>query len=195
MKKYIAELFGTFTLTTIVLLSLGSTAVIVTPFAAALTLMLFVYTIGPISGSHINPAVTLGLMSIKKISVKEGFMYILYQIIGAAFSLFVLSFVFSTFPNIVVSSSFSIWLAEILGALFFTFGIASVVYGKVADAASGVVVGGSLLLGILAASYLGSNGVLNPAVSFGIGSFGLAYVFGPIIGSVAGFNLYKWLSR
>jgi glycerol uptake facilitator-like aquaporin len=84
--------------------------------------------------------------------------------------------------------------AELLGTFFFTFGIASVVYGKTPSAMSGVVVGGSLLLGISIAALLGSNGVLNPAVAFGIGSFGFAYVFGPIVGSILGMQAYKYLA-
>lgn len=194
MKKNIAELFGTFALTSIVILSLTSEILIDTPLAAALTLLLFVYTIGSISGSHINPAVTLGAMSIKKIGIKEGLIYILYQLIGATLALLLMA----RFGNVsMLDGSFAIQtlLAEIIGAVFFTFGIASVVYGKVHESMSGVVVGGSLLLGILFAVYLGSNGVLNPAVAFGIGSFGWAYILGPIIGSVAGFNLYKVIHK
>lgn len=193
MKKYLAEAFGTAALTAIVILSLSSAVIIATPLAAGLILMLMVYTIGSISGSHINPAVTLGLMSIKKISIKEGAMYIVYQIIGASLALILCSYIDMVPANVDASFSWKILSAEILGTLFFTFGIASVVFGKVNDIVSGIVIGGSLLAGILFAAYIGSNGVINPAVAFGIGSFGWAYVLGPVIGSVAGFNLYKFL--
>ena len=57
-----------------------------------------------------------------------------------------------------------------------------------------MVVGGSLLLGIAVAALLGSNGVLNPAVALGIGSFNVMYVLGPILGSVLGMQLYKRLA-
>ena len=86
-----------------------------------------------------------------------------------------------------------IGIAELIGTFFFTFGIASVVYGKVSSQFSGLLVGGSLLLGITFASLIGSNGVLNPAVAFGIESFGLMYVLGPILGSVLGMQVYKYL--
>ncbi len=194
MKKYIAEAIGTYALTTIVALSLTATkAVIAVPLAAALTLMLFVYTIGSVSGAHINPAVTLGLMSIKKISVKEGLMYVVYQFIGAALALIIVTKIGHGSTGTRVVFNATTLCAEIVGAIFFTFGIASVVYGKISDAISGVVIGGSLLLGILFAVYMGSNGVLNPAVAFGISSFGWSYFLGPIIGSVIGFNVYKFL--
>ncbi len=67
------------------------------------------------------------------------------------------------------------------------------VYGKTPSGLSGVVVGGSLLLGIAIAAGFGSNGVLNPAVAFGIGSFGLMYIAGPILGAVCGMQAYKRL--
>lgn len=194
MKKNLAELFGTFTLTSIVILSLTSETLIDVPIAAALTVMLFVYTIGSVSGAHLNPAVTLGIMSIGKIGKKEGFIYIVYQFIGASLSLLLLSMI-GTISNPDSGFDMASIIGEIFGTIFLTFGIASVVFGKVQNSMSGIVVGGSLLLGILFAAYIGSNGVLNPAVAFGIGSFGIAYVMGPVIGSVIGFNLYKFLSK
>ena len=194
MKKYIAETIGTFGLTLVVALSLTGVFPVATPVLAALTLGLFVYSIGHISGTHINPAVTIGAWSIKKISSKEALRYIIAQFIGAGLALALVSATVGLHAP-TVSNSFAVLLAEFLGTVFFTFGIASVVYGKTPSALSGVVVGGSLLLGIAIAALLGSNGVLNPAVAFGIGSFGGMYILGPILGSIAGMNLYKYLSE
>jgi hypothetical protein len=59
----------------------------------------------------------------------------------------------------------------------------------------GVVVGGSLLLGLSIASNVGSNGILNPAVAFALGSFNMSYVLGPIAGALVGFNLFKFLGE
>ena len=52
-------------------------------FAFGLSLLAMVYTIGPISGCHVNPAVTLGVLMAKKISSKDAAIYIVAQIIGA----------------------------------------------------------------------------------------------------------------
>lgn len=192
MKKYLVEVFGTFALTLVVTLSLAGSFLVSTPVLAALTLGLFVYSIGHISGTHLNPAVTIGAWSIKKISNTDALFYIVSQFVGAAIALFVVSMTVGA-PQLVVSNSWTIALAECLGTFFFTFGIASVVYGKTHDALSGVVVGGSLLLGIAIAALIGSNGVLNPAVAFGIGSFNLTYIVAPIVGSVLGMQKYKFL--
>jgi glycerol uptake facilitator-like aquaporin len=194
MKKYIAELLGTFTLALVVGLSLKIAFPVATPILAGLVLLLFVYSIGHISGTHINPAVTIGAWSIGKITASDALMYIIAQIIGAGLALIVISQTVGL-AVLTVTNSWGVGGAELLGAFFFTFGIASVVYGKTPQDASGLVVGGSLLLGISIAAMLGSNGVLNPAVALGIGSLNLAYILGPIIGAVCGMQVYKHLAH
>ena len=194
MKKYFAEFLGTFALSFVVLLAVASTAPIAIPVIAGLTLALFVYTIGSISGSHINPAVTLGLLSIRKISARDASFYVVAQLVGALVAV-MLAGAFSI-TSLIGGKEFSfvIFLAEVIGTLFFTFGIASVVYGKVSDHMSGLVVGGSLLLGILIASMAGSLGILNPAVALALNSLTVLYLFAPVVGSIAGFQLYKYLA-
>jgi len=194
MKKYIAEALGAGTLTLVVALSLVTRVPLSTPDLAGLVLALFVYTIGIISGAHINPAVTIGLWSIQKIKTNEAVLYVIFQFVGASIALFAVSLVAKT-PVLTVSGSYMVALAEAVGTFFFTFGIASVIYGKTHESLSGIVIGSSLILGIIIASALGSNGVLNPAVAFGIRSFNIVYLLGPIIGSIAGMNAYKYLHK
>ena len=87
MKKYAAELIGTFVL---VFGGVGSAVLagshigfVGIAFAFGLSLLAMVYTIGPISGCHINPAVTLGVLFAKKIDVKDAVAYWVAQIVGA----------------------------------------------------------------------------------------------------------------
>lgn len=197
MKKYIAEGVGTFALTLVVGLSILGKFPVSTPVLAALVLALFVYSIGHISGTHINPAVTLGLWSIKKIRSADALNYIGSQFIGACVGLFILSSMHEGGVGdlLTVKNTWMIGFAELLGTFFFTFGIASVVYERAVGVMSGLVVGGSLLLGITISALMGANGVLNPAVAFGIGSFGLMYVLGPIIGAVLGMKAYQYLEE
>jgi aquaporin Z len=91
MKKFIAEGIGTFWL---VLGGCGS-AVLSAGFpevgigllgvslAFGLTVLTIAYALGPISGAHLNPAVTIGLWTAGRFSAKEVFPYILAQVIGA----------------------------------------------------------------------------------------------------------------
>lgn len=194
MKKYIAEALGTMTLALVVGLSLSGSFPVSTPVLAGLVLALFVYSVGHVSGTHINPAVTIGLWSIGKIQINDAIMYIIAQFVGALVAMIIVSKTVGA-AVLTVSGGSPILIAELLGTFFFAFGIASVVYGKTPNDASGLVVGGSLLLGITVAALLGSNGVLNPAVAFGIGSFNLMYLLGPIIGSVLGMQAYKKLAH
>lgn len=190
MKRYLAEIFGTCVLTLVVLLSVSVTTSIPTPVLAGLVLGVFVYTIGKISGAQINPAVTLGLWSVNKIKANEAVKYIVSQMLGAFIALQVAHLLHVQIPSVAWSNSLSLGIAEALGAIFFTFGIASVVSGKVNDLMSGFVIGTSLFLGVTIASLSGSAGILNPAVAFGLGMFTPMYVLGPIVGSLIGFSLY-----
>ena len=192
MKKYLIELLGAFLLTLVVGLSLASDFPVSTPVLAALTLGLFVYTAGHISGAHINPAVTIGVWSMRKISLKDAVMYIVAQLIGAALAMVVARHL-ATPATMVIENSWQVGFAEFLGTLFFTFGIAAVVLGKVPVDVQGVTIGGSLLLGLSLAA-IHSNAVLNPAVAFGIGSFSWGYALAPIAGAVMGMNVFKWLA-
>ncbi len=194
MNKYIAELFGTFGLTLAVLLSINNSSfTLATPLIAALTLGLFVYTIGHISGAHINPAVTLGVLSIKKISHVDALCYIVMQFIGAGLAFGLSTFFIDNPKLLTVANTPLVAMFEFIGMFFFAFGIAAAVYNRIPSLMSGFVVGGSLLLGLSFANF-GSNAVLNPAVAFGIGSVSLMYVIAPILGSIAAMQAYKFLS-
>lgn len=191
-QKYLAEYFGTLTLTLVVILSLAGIFPIATPVLAAITLGLFVYSVGHISGTHINPAVTIGLWTIKKIDSSDALSYIMVQVFGAITALILTLFMGISY-EVIAENNLMIGIAETAGMILFSFGIASVVFGNVHKAVSGVVVGGSLFMGIAIAALMGSNGVLNPAVAVGIKSFSLMYMFGPIVGSVIGMKLYEFI--
>ena len=90
MKKYFAELVGTMVLTllgcgTAVSLNCGAdtASVVGTAVAFGLAVVAMAYTIGGVSGCHINPAITLGCLLTKRIGGKDAIMYIIFQIIGA----------------------------------------------------------------------------------------------------------------
>ncbi len=193
MKKYIAEFVGTLILALAVTISLAGTFAVPTPVIAGLALGIGVYTMGAISGAHFNPAITLGLLSIRKIGVKDALLYIAAQLIGAAVAMHLAKYLVTP-AAVTVNDVWMTGVFEMIGTFVFAYGVASVAHGKNSAGASGLVVGGSLLLGISLAA-AGSNAVLNPAVAFSIGSFGLFYLIGPIVGAVAAMWLYKVLAE
>ncbi|MBM3154361.1 MAG: aquaporin Z [Chloroflexi bacterium] len=87
MKKYLAELIGTFVL---VLIGCGS-AVIAgkaigfagISFAFGLAVLAMVYAIGSISGCHINPAISVAMLVAGKMKWKDTLLYVVFQCIGA----------------------------------------------------------------------------------------------------------------
>jgi aquaporin Z len=196
IRKYIAELVGTFVLSLTVSLSLVQGFPVITPIAAGMALGLGVYTMGGISGAHFNPAITLGVASIRKISGKDAVFYIIAQLIGAAAAFQLISRHLKVTPaDLVAGESTHILGAEFLGVFVFAFGVAALVHGRVSAGASGLAVGGSLLLGILLAVGAGSNGVLNPAVALAIGSFSMSYLIGPILGAILAMTFYRYLTK
>ena len=185
-RALIAELFGTFILTTAVLTSINNPGFPVpTPVIAGLTIGLLVYTIGPISGCHINPAITVGLFSIGRIDIRDAGAYIVAQFAGSVLAMMLGNIFFSSPTELVVNGAPLTGLAELFGTVLLGFAVASVVVGRVSANLSGLVIGSGLLLGISFAATQ-SNGVLNPAVALGIGSLGHTYVWGPLGGALIG---------
>ncbi len=193
--SYLAELLGTFVLTLSVGLSITFALPLSTPVIAALTLGLFVYTVGGISGAHLNPAVTIALLSVNKIKPKDAGMYVFAQLVGATLALTVIPVLTGqTLPELPKENLLSVGLAEAIGAFLLAFGVSAVVWNKVHESAAGLVIGGSLLLGLFIASGM-SNAVLNPAVAWGIGSFTPMYILGPLVGAVGGAWGFKKLAN
>jgi len=192
MKSYVAEFLGTLVLTLVVLATSINGFSLATPLAVALTLALCVYTLGPISGCHINPAITLGLWSIGKIKSWKVLNYIVAQVLGAGVAVLVLSSLGVKAPLLAITDTWMVGWAELIGAFFFGLGVAAVVRHKVPTDVSGLVVGGSLLLGLSLASTV-SLAVLNPAVALGLNLLSFAYILGPIAGSILGMQTYRWL--
>ena len=87
VKKYFAEMLGTMVL---VLLGCGSAVIaggevgfLGISFAFGLSVVAMAYTIGGVSGCHINPAITFGMWVSRKIGGKDAGMYMLFQVLGA----------------------------------------------------------------------------------------------------------------
>ena len=190
-RKFTAELLGTMILTYAVgAASIGDLPV---PLLAAVTLGVLVYLFGGISGAHLNPAVSVGLWSAGKLPAIDTARYVLAQICGAVLAL--VAFVAQAADSLppVFLGSLPEFLGEAIGAFILVFTVASVVAGRIKEDASGIAIGGSLLVGVTIAMPL-SNGVLNPAVAIGIGSLSVSHVAGPIVGGIIAANLAQWFT-
>src|SRR5665811_2484738 len=103
MKKYVAELVGTFVLVFggvgSAVLSGGHIGFLGVAFAFGLSLLAMVYTIGPISGCHVNPAVTLGVFLARKINARDAAFYMVAQVIGAIIASAVIMFIANGQPG------------------------------------------------------------------------------------------------
>ncbi|MGI6231706.1 MAG: MIP family channel protein [Prevotella sp.] len=106
MKKYLAELVGTFVLTFLgcgaaVSLNCGTdtASVVGTAIAFGLTVVAMAYTIGGITGCHINPAITLGVYLSGRMSGKDAAGYMVGQVIGGILAAAVLAGIVATNPD------------------------------------------------------------------------------------------------
>lgn len=194
LSVLLAEFIGTFTLCLVVVLSLSGSFPVSTPVLAGLVLALFVYTIGSISGCHINPGVTIGLWSMKKIQGNLALKYIAAQLLAAMVVLFLTDWMGLNFgiagPEAVIS-----YLFEFLGMALFTFGIAAIVADPGRVLVSGIVIGGSLLLGITVSVLGGAEGLLNPAVALSLAATDVGYYLAQIVGGVVGVQLFSYLQN
>jgi len=152
LSKYVAEFFGTFTLTLVVFLSIVGPVPLATPILAGLVVALFVYGVGGISGAHLNPAITIAMLSIQKISWKDSILYIFVQFLGAGCAMLLAKGLTGATTMLIVRPNVMVAIAEAIGALFLSFAVASVTIKKIDASIAGVFVGGFLFVGIIVAS-------------------------------------------
>ena len=188
MKKYLAEMVGTMVL---VLMGCGSAVfagnaagavsagvgTIGVALAFGLSVVAMAYTIGNISGCHINPAITLGVWLSGRMSGKDAIMYMVFQVIGAIIGSAVLFGLVSAGshngPTATGSNSFAdgCMLQAFVAELVFTFIFVLVVLGttdskKGAGNFAGLAIGLTLvLIHIVCIPITGTS--VNPARSIG----------------------------
>lgn len=209
-----AELIGTFAL---VLIGAGAVVVNTLDFGGigiwgiaasfGLVVMAMVYTIGAISGSHINPAVTLAMFLAKKIDQATAVKYILVQLLGAAAAGFVLRFLFPQSVETVqlgvtkLASNLS-FVSGIAIELILTFFLVFVVLQMVEkdNHHAGLAIGATVTFDILfGASLTGAS--MNPARTFGPALASgywpghLIYWIGPLLGAVIAYLVWRQLVK
>ncbi|MBE7071969.1 MAG: MIP family channel protein [Ruminococcaceae bacterium] len=102
IQKFTAEFIGTFVLVFVgcgTAMAVGcdsanGSGYILTAFAFGLVIVAMAYSIGNVSGCHINPAVSLAMLISKKMTVKEFWGYVVFQVLGAVSGAGLLRYVF-----------------------------------------------------------------------------------------------------
>ena len=173
VKPALAELVGTFFLTLAALIS-G------TPYVVGLTLGIFVYAIGTLSGCNLNPAVSLGLMVTRRLPLTIGAIYIVVQIAGAG-----LARLAATFTGH-LATHYASPLAEFLGFGLLMLTVIAVSDKNVPQAGSGIAIGGALAAGLVI-----SRGILNPAVAIAMGQVLSPATWATLLSGVCFCLLYK----
>lgn len=191
----VAEFLGVFILSLVVYSMLARTSFpLFSGIAAGLSLAVFTLAFGAISGAHVNPAVTVSMWVMRKIDTIKAILYIAAQMLGALAAWGILSYFLDRELTNMAAAKFDwrVAIAEGLGTAIFAFGAAAALLNKLEPAKCAFVIGGSFALGVMAAS-LASNGILNPAVAFGIRSWDWSYAVAPLFGAIIGSNIYYLL--
>ncbi len=226
MKKYVAECIGTMVLVLIgcgTAMLVGCDAVngggyILTAFAFGLTIVGMAYCVGNISGCHINPAVSLGVLLSKGMTVKDFVGYVISQCIGALLGSGLLAAIFglggvtdqtggfgSNGLGGVHDSAIAGLLVECLLTFVFVLTILGVTSKKAGHGSfGGIVIGFTLVLvHILGIGLTGTS--VNPARSFGPAVVAAmtgnttpiaqlwVFIVGPLVGAALAAVCYKWL--
>jgi glycerol uptake facilitator protein len=185
--------------------------------AFGLAISIMVYAIGHISGCHINPAVSIAMACVKRMSWSEAGAYIGAQLVGALVGALLVAITFgagaaailgygATDYNTLFVNYFGAIVVEAIGTFFLLFVIMAMVIDRRVHAGwAGLIIGLTVTVGMLVAGAV-TGGNFNPARAFGPTiiqllfrgpyPFGHMFVYfiGPIIGGIAGAFAYEYLS-
>jgi MIP family channel proteins len=179
-----------------------------------LALMGIVYTIGSISGAHVNPAVTLALLGIRKITGRDAGFYILAQVLGGVVGAWLAKEFFLGRGTLVNYGTPGVndtmlqggkiglaFLAEAIGAFLIVWAVmGTAVNPNAPKGVAGAAIGGALALGVLifgpatGASFNPARW-LGPALVSGQWTDAWLYILAPIVGAVAAAFLYLSVMR
>lgn len=201
MRKYLAEIIGTFALVfcgTGAIIINQETNGLITHAGIAITFGLIVsamiYTVGDISGAHLNPAVTIAFWVAKEFPTKEILPYIFSQGIGAFIASMTLKLLFpandtlgSTLPTGSPTQSF---ILEFILTFILMFVILHVAKGsKEQGMFAGIAIGGVVLLeamfaGPICGASMNPIRSIAPAIMSGHLEHLWVYIFAPILGAI-----------
>ena len=198
-----AEFLGTCVLA-LVMLSVQHSTIGLPYFVAAaagLTLASLTSILAGNGAGHFNPAVTIGLWTVRQIHALRALAYIVAQLLGALAAYWLYVLFIKTELQSIGNATFDprVMAAETAGAVVLALAYAAAVFNGYLNAKRAATVGAAYALAIIIAASA-TIGIVNPAVAYAEravevwGTMGLlTYVAGPILGAVIGFNLYALL--
>ena len=212
VKKYVAEFIGTFVL---VLFACGTACVLgcdtragylAVALAFGLSIVAMAYSIGNISGCHINPAVSLAMFINKKLSLEDFIGYVIAQFLGATAGAGVLAYFVGVDSKLGINTIAKVgWLKSFIIEVILTFVFVLVIVGVTSKenlgSVAGIVIGLSLtLVHLLGIQFTGTS--VNPARSFGpavlVGGDQLkglwVFIVAPLVGGALAAFCYRFLS-
>ena len=214
IKKYLAEFLGTFVL---VLFACGTAVVLkcsaepnasyfLTALAFGLVIVAMAYSIGNVSGCHINPAVSIAMLVSKKMSLQDFVGYVVAQFLGAIAGAGVLYAVTgqnqALGQNGLYDNNIGVsFLVEVILTFVFVIAILGVTSKTENSHVAGIVIGLTLTLVHIFGIYFTGTSV-NPARSFGpalfVGDEALAnywvFLLAPLVGGVLAALCYGFLA-
>jgi MIP family channel proteins len=221
--KLLAEFIGTFAL---IFIGAGAAAVVgdgvglpgiaAIAFAHGLTIMVFAFAYGSVSGGHMNPAVTVGVLAAGAMDVGEAIGYIVSQLIGGVAGAFSLAVVLGGAKtglgvpalahnlalgatSLTITPAAGFLIEAVLAFFLVTVVLSTAVAGRAGNLAP-LAIGMTLTLNIIMGGAL-TGAAFNPARALGpmvaTGNFTDAwlYVTAPIVGAVVAAIVHAGLAR
>lgn len=226
-RKYVAEFIGTMVL---VAVACGVAAVVgcgdaagklITSVAFGLVIVAMAYSIGNVSGCHINPAVSIAMLISKKLGFKDFIGYVISQCLGATVGAFIVSLFAGGFGSIggcvngtarldvMYGTTWGMVAAlavEVILTFIFVIAIMGVTSKVENGAVAGLVIGGALtLVHLIGTSLTGTS--VNPARSLGpaivqaiggnMGGLTSVWIFivAPLVGGALAAIVYSFISK
>ena len=210
MNKYYAEVIGTFALvfcgTGAIIINQETSGVVSHPgvaFTFGLIVMVMIYALGPISGAHLNPAVTIAFTFARRFPAKQIIPYVLSQAIGALLASATLRFLFAnneflggTSPSGPALQSF---VLEIILTFFLMLVIIQVATGsKEQGMFAGLAIGSTVLLeamfaGPICGASMNPVRSFSPAIVSGHLQHLWIYLTAPVIGAILAILVWNCL--
>lgn len=200
MKKYIAELIGTFALVfcgtgAIIIndVTNGTVSHVGVAITFGLIVTVMIYTFGNISGAHINPAVSIAFSFTDRFEKKHLLGYIIAQLLGAFLASGILKLLFVEHENLGATIPFDTWQQSFILEIILTYLLMLVILfvsqNKSVTQFTGVAVGATVMLEALFAGPITGASMnparsISPAIVSGTVAHLWIYVVAPIVGAI-----------